>query len=82
MGRVASWLSRRRPARELRRSVPVFRIGQRVKDSWGRLGTVVAVNAKANGGLGSLRVRLDDGHEDHVAYVASGYEIVDGADAG
>jgi len=39
------------------------------------------VDRNANGGLGSVRVRLDDGREQNLAYVASGLETVGDAAA-
>ena len=68
----------RRIAQLWRRTSPTpsspFRVGQRVKDVLGGLGTVYVVDPKANGGLGSLKVTMDDGSEQHRACVASGFE--------
>jgi hypothetical protein len=75
LSRIGLWFRRRQVARELWEAAPVFRVGQRVKNLSGELGTVLHVNRKANGGLGSVRIRLDDGREQHLAYVASGLEI-------
>jgi hypothetical protein len=74
--RIASWFRHRRNVRELQSAAPAFRPGQRVKNPWGELGTVLSVDQSANGGLGSVRVRLDDGREQNLSYVASGLEIV------
>jgi hypothetical protein len=74
--RIASWFRHRRNVRELQEVAPALRAGQRVKNAWGELGTVLNVDQKANGGLGSVRVRLDDGREQNLALVASGLEIV------
>jgi hypothetical protein len=79
LSRVVAWLRNRRVTRELQDAAPAFRVGQRVKNPWGELGTVLNVNRKANGGLGSVYIRLDDGREQHLALVASGLEIFDGS---
>ena len=80
--RVASWFRNRRDAGELQEAAPTFQAGQRVKNRWGELGTVVSVDPTANGGLGNIRVRLDDGREQSLAYVASGLERVGDAAGG
>ena len=69
--RIAAWWST-----SSNDSSPPFLVGQRVRNPWGQTGTVVHVDRKARGGLGSVRVRLDDGREDDLAYMASGLEIV------
>ena len=76
VSRFGSWFRNRRNVPELQQGAPAFRVGQRVKNPWGESGTVLGVDRNANGGLGSVRVRLDDGREQHLAYVASGLEIV------
>ena len=53
-----------------------FRAGQRVKDVWGGYGTVTFVDPRANGQLGSVRVKMDDGREQNQACIASGFEII------
>ncbi|HWP39921.1 MAG TPA: hypothetical protein VNL70_03265 [Tepidisphaeraceae bacterium] len=79
---IASWFRHRRNVRELQKAAPALRVGQRVKNAWGELGTVLNVDQGANGGLGSVRVRLDDGREQHLALVASGLEILGDAAGG
>ena len=76
LARIVSWFRRRSDARELQQEAPAFCVGQRVKDPWGAVGTVLEVDPNANGGLGNVRVRFDDGREHDSAYVASGLEIV------
>jgi hypothetical protein len=76
MNRIASWFQHRRTTRELQEAAPRFRAGDRVKGFMGRLGTVVEVDRRANHGIGSVRVRFDDGREATFAYVASGLEII------
>ncbi len=53
-----------------------FNPGDRVKDALMNHGTVIESDPKANGGLGSIRVRYDDGHEATFALVASGLELL------
>jgi hypothetical protein len=76
IARIAQWFQRRRSKHELRAALPKFRVGQRVKNSWGQQGTVIQADPKAQGGLGILRVRMDDGKERNMAFIASGFEIV------
>jgi hypothetical protein len=66
------------PAEEaaLEGDTPSFSPGDRVKDAWDNLATIVFVDATANGGLGEVRVQYDDGREQTVALVASGLEPV------
>jgi hypothetical protein len=82
LARIASWFRHRRNVRAVQHAAPSFRAGQRVKNAWGELGTVLSVDRSANGGLGSVRVRLDDGREQNLACVASGLEIVGDASCG
>jgi hypothetical protein len=74
--RIRAWIRQRAMARTLRRSAPPFRVGDRVKNVWGELGTVISVDARINKGLGSVVVRLDDGREHNLACIASGLQIV------
>jgi hypothetical protein len=76
LSRIGAWFRHRRNARASQEAAPAFRVGQRVKNPWGVRGVVVFVDRKANGGLGSVRVRTDAGHELDMAYVASGLEII------
>jgi hypothetical protein len=56
-----------------------FSQGDRVKDAFGSLGTVEAVDPTAEHGMGSVRVKMDDGRDINVALIASGLEKIDGA---
>jgi hypothetical protein len=76
LSRIGTWFQHRRIVRENQSAAPAFKVGQRVKNPWGVQGVVIGVNRKENGGLGSVRVRLDSGSEHHFAYVASGLEII------
>lgn len=83
LSRIGAWFRPRRNVRATQGAAPAFKVGQRVKNPWGVQGVVVLVDRKANGGLGSVRIRSDNGSEHHFAYVASGLEIVgDGGDGG
>lgn len=67
----------RKVKRDLDSTLPTFVVGQKVRGLNGALGTVVHVDRKAMRGLGSIRVRYDDGREQHSAYIASGLELVE-----
>jgi len=58
---------------------PGFSPGDRVKDAFGSLGTIESVDSSAEHGMGSIRVKMDDGSDVNVALIASGLERVDGA---
>jgi hypothetical protein len=80
LGRLVAWVRRRRAAGNFQRAAPAFRVGQRVRNPWGVVGIVIAVDRNAMEGLGSVSVRQEDGHEVHLSYVTSGLEIIsDGA---
>jgi len=79
VNRIAKWFQHRRTTRELQEAAPRFRAGDRVKGFMGQLGTVIKVDRWANHGMGSVRVRFDDGREADFAYIASGLEIIDEA---
>jgi hypothetical protein len=55
---------------------PSFAQGDRVKDTWGNLGTVASVDTAAEHGLGRVIVKMDDGREVRVALIASGLERI------
>jgi hypothetical protein len=69
LSRIASWFGPKQAARG-RQNIPAFSVGQRVKNVWGDLGTITAVDRHARAGLGRLCVRLDDGREQDLAYIA------------
>ena len=72
--RIGVWLDRLKPRARIEPVPAPFLPGDRVRDFLGRPGTVTAVDPKANHGLGSIRVRFDDGRELAVAAVAHGLE--------
>jgi hypothetical protein len=76
IGRIRNWIRQRRTSRLLHRRAPSLRVGDRVKNLWGELGTVISLDRQANGGLGSVLVRLDEGREHNLAYVASGLQLI------
>ena len=74
--RVCSWFGRLRPIQAAAPVACEFATGQRVRDALGRAGTVIAIDARANHGLGAIAVRFDDGRELTFAAVASGLEPI------
>jgi hypothetical protein len=72
MKRIAQGFRARRALREAQDQAPQFRVGQRVNDPWKQPGTVIAVDRNANAGMGSVRVRLDTGHEQTWSCIHSG----------
>jgi len=82
LSRLRSWLTAGRTTRELQSAAPAFKIGSRVRDSWGNRGTILEVDRRAMGKLGRVVVRFDDGREHCVAYVASGLELDGGPASG
>jgi hypothetical protein len=76
ISRIRNWFQPKAVTLELRAPVPDFRVGQRVKNPWGEFGTILALDRNANGGLGRVDIRLDDGREQHLAWLASGLEMV------
>jgi len=74
--RIMQWFRHRGTVKKLQQASPSFRVGDRVRDTWGSIATVSEVDAKAMYGVGRVRIRYDDGRERTVALVASGLEIV------
>jgi hypothetical protein len=75
--RVRSWLIRFRPTPRIEPTVIPFGPGQRVRDFRGQVGTVLVVDSKANHGMGSIRVRFDDGRELSFMALAHGLEVAE-----
>jgi hypothetical protein len=73
--RVKDWFGARRNAREWQAGVPAFKVGSRVKDSFGRRGSVTEIDRHAEHGAGRLSVRFDDGNEVCYALIAPGVEL-------
>ena len=74
--RLRAWFARFRPLPKTEPPVLSFGTGQRVR-FLGRLGTVAAIDLKANHGMGKIQVRFDDGSELAVMAIAHGLELVD-----
>ena len=74
--RVGVWLSQLRPTPRVEPTEVPFAAGQRVRDFRGQMGTVVAIDAQANHGMGRVEVRFDDGRELTFSAVAHGLEPV------
>ena len=51
-----------------------FRVGQRVRTSWGRPGTIVAIDPDADWGMGRIEIKYDDGRTASTSCVAHGLE--------
>ena len=54
-----------------------LKVGDRVKDVWGALGTVIRIDAAAEHGLGLLTVRYDDGRVISASLVAHDYRLAE-----
>ena len=73
--RFSRWIKSLRPiatAKPLTPAEPRFQVGERVHDLYYREATVVAIDPRSNHGLGSVRIRYDDGREVAFALAASG----------
>jgi hypothetical protein len=70
--RVSSWLGHLRFRQDIEADPLPFRVGDRVRDSWGNEATVIYLDTKAEHGLGVVKVRYDDGRELQSAAVAHG----------
>ena len=68
--RIASLFSRLWPRPAPSAPLPPFGVGDRVRDGMNGLGTVVAMDARAMHGLGTIQVRFDDGRELSYAMLA------------
>jgi hypothetical protein len=76
VGQIKAWLQHRKVIKKVQADGAKFRVGQRVKNPWKQIGTIVSVNPKGNQGLGSFRVRFENGKEDESAFIGSVYEII------
>jgi hypothetical protein len=74
--RIRAWIRQCRMSQILQQRAPPLKVGDRVRNPWGELGTVIAIDKHANQGFGSVRVKLDDGRKHNLAYVASGLRVV------
>jgi hypothetical protein len=77
--RIAGWLSRIRPQKQINiEHEPLsFDVGDKVKDIFGNIHTVIEINPNANHGMGAIRTRRDDGTKHSRALVARGFEPID-----
>ena len=73
--RVTSWFERLRPTTEMEPPDLQFAAGDRVRDFRGEEGTVVGIDLKVTHGLGSVRVRFDDGRELDFAAIAHDVDV-------
>ena len=51
-----------------------FAVGQRVRTSWGRPGTIVAIDPDADWGMGRIDIKYDDGRTATTSCIAHGLE--------
>jgi hypothetical protein len=73
LDRLRNWL---RPAPPIKQITPPFQVGDRVLDAYRKEATVIELNPKSNHGLGSVKVRYDDGRELSFALAASGLKPI------
>ena len=75
--RVAGWFARLRPQRRpvIEHQPLPFGVGDRVRDPWGNEHTVIAIDPKAEHGMGVIRTRRSDGTEHAHAMIAHGLEL-------
>lgn len=71
---IEAWRSRRSAA-QLRRQTPAFHAGAVVRDMSGMRGVVLEFDPKGQGGMGTVKVRFDDGREVVRVSFASGLKI-------
>jgi hypothetical protein len=74
--RVRSWLWHLTHRRRVETPSLPFAVGDRVRDIRGHVGTVTSIDLAAEHGLGSVRVRFDDGRELNYAAIAHDLECV------
>jgi len=80
LSRVSSWVANRLSSGATpvdAASLP-FKVGDRVRDAWGNVGSVTEIDVRAERGLGRIAVRFDDGRLSSAAAVAHGLERADG----
>jgi len=75
-GRVRAWLSQLRPTPKIELASVPFAAGDRVRDFRGQMGTVVAIDVRANHGMGRVEVRFDDGRQLALTAIAHGLDPV------
>ena len=73
--RLKAWWQAQRTAPVAAADPLPFAVGDRVRDTFGNLATVVRIDLRAHSGLGDVLVRYDDGRELHCAAIAHGLEI-------
>jgi hypothetical protein len=72
-GRLRAWISALSPRAAAEPVSLPFGVGDRVRNTLGHVGTVLAVDVRANRGLGSVRVKYDDGRE--LSYSALAHDL-------
>jgi len=79
VSRIASWVRNHvsSGARSISASSLPFKVGDRVRDSWGYLGCVTEIDVRAERGLGRITVKYDDGRTLSSTAIAHGLERQD-----
>ena len=79
LSRVVAWFADRTStgAEPLQESSLPFKVGDRVRDAWGHLGTVTEIDVRAANGLGRITVKYEDGRTLSSAAAAHGLERAD-----
>jgi hypothetical protein len=77
--RIASWVANRtaRGATPVPESALPFKVGDRVKDAWGNVGSVTEIDLRAAHGLGRITVKFQDGRALSFVADAHGLERAD-----
>jgi hypothetical protein len=72
LDRFENWFRTPRSPSLIKQVTPPFQVGDRVLDAYRKEATVIELDPKTNHGLGSVKVRYDDGRELSFALAASG----------
>lgn len=79
LSRIATWAANRASpgATPLAAASLPFQVGDRVRDTWGNLGSVTEIDVRAEHGLGRITVKYEDGRTLSSAAIAHGLERAD-----
>lgn len=76
LDRIWNWWRALRPVPPIEKIVPPFKVGDQVLDSSRREATVTEIDPNSNHGMGTVRVRYEDGREVSFMLAASGLSPV------